>query len=135
MLNFGMPPGFAEALAMKYGIMQMQAQAQAKSLASAANLDDVRAGLLPKQADADIAETQARTQGIGLTNQTILPESKARVGLIGVQTDLTKQQGLSAAQDVVSKTQMNKKRPFGLGLGGSGDDGYGFGGYGFSFSQ
>lgn len=131
-LEFGMPPGFAQALALKYGIMQMQANAQAKSLDAAANLDNTKADLLPGQARADIAETQARTQGIGLTNQTILPESQARVGLIGAQTKNTDAStGLVNEQTTAAK-QLNKKSPYGLGFGGSNDNGYGFGGYGFS---
>jgi hypothetical protein len=132
-LQFGMPEGFAQALALKYGIMQMQAQAQAKSLEAAANLDNTKADLLPKTTHADIAETNARTQGIGLTNQTILPESKARVGLLGSQTALIGSQAKGSDLDNVGKEQIVKKRPFGLGLGGSSDDSYGFGGYGFSF--
>jgi hypothetical protein len=133
MLQFGMPPGFAEALALKYGIMKQQADAQSKSLAAAANLDNVKADLLPKQTAGDLAEQAARTQGIGLTNQTILPESNARVGLLGAQTkNVGANTDLTNTQTEAQK-QLIKKRPFGLGLGGSSDDSYGFGGNGFSF--
>jgi hypothetical protein len=135
MLNFGMPPGFAEALAMKYGIMKMQADAQSNALNSAANLDTVKAGLLPKQTNADIGETQARTANIAETTKTIAPESKARVGLLGAQTSNYDANTGYTTEQTVGLKQLNKKRPFGLGLGGSNDNNYGFGGYGFSFGS
>lgn len=133
MLNFGMPPGFAQALALKYGILQQQANAQSKSLDAAANLDTVKAGLLPGQTAADIGETQARTANISETTKTIAPESTARVGLMGAQTkNYDANTGLTTVQTEGQK-QLIKKRPFGLGMGGSNDNNYGFGGNGFSF--
>lgn len=67
----GMPDGFADALALKYAILQQQANSASQNadtqritgLASA-NADNVRAGLLPGETAAQIGLTQAQ---IGLT--------------------------------------------------------------------
>lgn len=133
MLNFGMPAGFAQALALKYGIMQQQANAQSKSLEAAANLDNTKANLLPGQAAADIAETGARTANINETTKTVAPESVARIGLMGAQTRNFDADAGYTTEQTTGLKQINKKRPFGLGLGGGSDSNYGFGGSGFSF--
>lgn len=135
MLNFGMPAGFAEALAMKYGIMKMQADAQSNALNSSANLDSVKAGLLPRQTAADIGETQARTAGQLETNKFIGPLANSAIDLQKAQGSYYGAEAGSVGQDVITKKNINKQRGFGLGAGGSNDNNYGFGGYGFSFSQ
>jgi hypothetical protein len=132
-LSFGMPAGFAEALAMKYGIMQQQANTQAVATRAAANLDNTRASLLPSQSEADIAEARARAGNINETTKTVMPLALSTIGLQGTQSRLNTSQAGSVDEDIRSKKQLNTKRPFGLGLGGSNDNGYGFGGYGFSF--
>lgn len=132
-LNFGMPYGFAEALAMKYGIMKQQADAQSASLNAAATLDTTKAKLLPGQVAADIGETQARTGNINETTKTVAPLAKSTIGLQGAQAGYYGAQTAQTTEQTVALKQNNKKRPFGLGLGGSGDNNYGFGGNGFSF--
>jgi hypothetical protein len=132
-LNFGMPYGFAEALAAKYGIMRMQADAQANALNAAANKDNVSARLMPGQTEAEIGETKARTAGLLEQNKTIVPLAISSIGLQGSQSKLYDSQAGVADQDIVRQKQLNKQRPYGLGLGGSSDNTYGFGGYGFSF--
>lgn len=105
----GMPAGFAEALATKYGILRLQAQAQANALDSASNLDRVKADLLPGQTRADIGRTEAETANLNLTGRTILPESRARVGLVTGQTRNFGAQADNTDEQTVGLRQMNRK--------------------------
>ena len=106
----GMPGGMAEFLRTKYALMQQQADATTQNAATAAltgkaaaNLDTVRAGLMPAESRANIglvkANTglaQANTRLVGLNadwlprmNQGTLDEQAARTRSVNTETDLT----------------------------------------------
>jgi len=134
-MMMGMPYGFAELLQKKYAIMAQQADAQTTSANAGANLDNVKARLMPGQVEAEIGRTKAETTNLGLTGRTIVPLATAQIGLMGSQAkNYDAQSDLTGAETVLKK-QLGRKLPFGLGFGGSGDNNYGFGGMGFKFSQ
>lgn len=81
MLNFGMPAGFADALAEKYALMRMTATAQADSLGAAAGLDRVKTKLLPDQTAAEIGKVKAETGLIGENARMVRPLGMAQIGL------------------------------------------------------
>lgn len=107
-----MPSGMADLLARKYSIMQQQADTQSMAAKAAANLDSVRASLMPKESAANIASTMANTamtekntswidrlneMGINLTksqvglNNANVGETKARTTLLGSQNEQIRQ--------------------------------------------
>lgn len=50
-----------DSLAQKYAILGQQADSQSLAARAAANLDNVRAGLMPKESAANVANTMAST--------------------------------------------------------------------------
>lgn len=79
---------FSSLLAQKYAIMQQQANADSTranagliSANSGANLDNVKAGLLPGESAANIAEQQARTGNINATTKYVGPLALSTIGL------------------------------------------------------
>lgn len=79
---------FASLLARKYAIMQQQADADTSRAAAgglsaqaSANLDTVRAGLLPRESAANVAQTAAQTAGIREQNRFIDPLARSTIGL------------------------------------------------------
>ena len=88
------------ALALKYGILGKQAEAQMIQAKAGANLDNTKAGLMPGQVEAEIGLTKAQTNNVNTTTQTIIPESRARVGLMGAQTEEGYANAASTGQDV-----------------------------------
>lgn len=77
----GMPAGFDDLIRRKYDILQQQADASTATARAAANLDSVKAGLMPRQTAADIAKINA---DIGLTNMQTRwfgPTAQANIGL------------------------------------------------------
>lgn len=79
---------FNAALAMKYRIMQQEANAKSTdsqagliSAQSGANLANVRAGLLPAESASNIANQSAQTAGLTETNKYIGPLAQSQIGL------------------------------------------------------
>jgi hypothetical protein len=68
-------------LGRKYDLLGQNAQAGLISANANANLDNVRAGLLPNESAANVAEQQARTAGTLETNKTIAPLAASTIGL------------------------------------------------------
>ncbi len=121
MFDMGMPPGFQALLDRKYAIMQQQADTARVGVDAAANLDRVRASILPAESQSNIAESTARTTNLGLTGRTIIPLANANIGLLGAQTDATGAEAEGTRERTVGLRQLNRRRPvsaFGLGGGG-----------------
>lgn len=106
----GMPAGMAEFLRTKYALLQQQADATTQNAATAAltgkaaaNLDTVRAGLMPAESQANIGLVKANT-GLAQANTALtntqnewlprmnlgtLEEQRARTRSLNTETDLT----------------------------------------------
>jgi len=85
-----MPRGFAELIRRKYDIMQQAQDTTRMGTEAAANLDRVRAGLLPGESRANIGKLLADT---GLTNvqaREFAPTAAAQRGLWGTQGAVNK---------------------------------------------
>ena len=123
-IQFGMPDGFAALLQRKYDIMQQQADSQRTAVTAGANLDNVKAKLMPGESAANVAEAGARTTNLGLTGRTILPLAGAQIGLLGAQTRNTDAGTVGIGLDNVGKAQdvrRHGRAAFGLsGLSGLG---------------
>lgn len=95
-LGSGISFDFAAALNRKYNILQQQADASTKQAdaqmlgtQAAANLDRVKANLLPGESKADIAKTIAET---GLTRERtkyLGPETEAQIAKLKADTGYT----------------------------------------------
>lgn len=123
MFDMGMPPGFQALLDRKYAILQQQADTARVGVDAAANLDRVRANLMPAESQANTAESAARTTNLGLTGRTIIPLANANLGLIGAQTAATGAEAENTTERTVGLRQLNRRRPvsaFGLSSGGLG---------------
>ena len=90
-----MPPGFADALARKYAILQQQADATTKNAATTAlvgganaALDTTRNRLLPDQAAAEIAKTKADTGLVGEQAKYFGKTALANIANLGSSTNL-----------------------------------------------
>lgn len=59
--GFGMPPGFDALIARKYAIQQQEADARSNALDASANVDNIKAGLMPAESAANVAKTEADT--------------------------------------------------------------------------
>lgn len=109
----GMPDDIAYWLDRKYSILGQQANADTLRAGAAvtsanagANLDSVRATLLPQDSAAQNALVRAQTALTGNQAQTVLPESAARIRNVNAQTKLTgAQTNLTGAQ--VGQTTAN----------------------------
>lgn len=90
MWGSGMPSGFAELLRRKYNIMQQSADTERVGVDAAANLDMVKAGLMPAmqkqqilESQAGIGKTSAETAGILEGNKFIGRQAEADIGYKG----------------------------------------------------
>lgn len=120
-MQFGMPSGFSDLIAKKYAIMQQSTDQQGVAINAAANLDNVRAELMPTESAANVANTRAQTTNLGLTGRTILPLMRSQIGLQGAQVrGINADIGLTRA-NTTSVEQLTRRRPTSaLGfLGGS----------------
>jgi hypothetical protein len=140
-MAWGMPPGFAAALAEKYAIMRIQAEAQKRSadagatldvaradalpiqtraqagaLDAAAGLDNVRAKLLPDQTAADIAVARANARNIEETTRYVGPLARANVGLLGSQGMNFRASARNTDAESDGIEQLNKRFGFRFGL-------------------
>lgn len=100
-LNFGMPYGFAQALAQKYAILKQNADAQTVTANSGAHLDDVRAGLLPAESAANVGLTKAQTAQTAETTKYVGPLAKANIFN-------TRAQGHLFGSQATGEDQLNK---------------------------
>lgn len=122
-LQIGMPEGFAALIQRKYDILQQQADSQRTAVTAGANLDNMKAKLMPAESAANVAESAARTTNLGLTGRTIVPLAQAQIGLMGAQTRNTDAGTVGIGLDNVSKAQLTRVRPrSSFGLGTIGDD-------------
>lgn len=122
-IQMGMPDGFAALIQRKYDIMQQQADSQRTAVTAGANLDNVKAKLMPGESAANVAESAARTTNLGLTGRTILPLAGAQIGLLGAQTRNTDAGTVGIGLDNVGKAQLVRPRArSAFGLGTLGDD-------------
>lgn len=133
-----MPAGMSELLERKYMILQQHADAnseQARATTtsagtnamvgkSAANLDNVRAGLLPAESAANIGLTRANTGLIGQQAKYFGPESMARVAnlradgqrtVVGTANDYN--MGVLSFKGTLSERDAGIKRYQGFRLG------------------
>lgn len=80
MWGFGMPPpGFDELIAKKYAMEQQRTNASVAAQNAQSQLDTTRANLLPSESAATTAETQARTQGLNITNRFLPQQLQANI--------------------------------------------------------
>lgn len=125
-------------LARKYSILQQHADAAKTQANAEANVNNTKAGLLPTESAADVAKTQADTEGQNITNR-FLP------GTLGANIFDTRARGLSSLGMAGYYSQLGKTQAaerefnyapggglgFGLGVGSplpsldSGGSGYG----------
>lgn len=106
----GAPFGFEQALAAKYAILAQQARAQETAANAAARLDDARALVVPRQADADIGKTNAEA--------ALTRENTKYVGpLANASIFNTKAQGALFGQQALGESQLNEMgaNPFATG--------------------
>lgn len=71
----------SSSLRQKYGIMQQQADADALRAKADANLNNVRAGLLPDEAKAQIGLQGAQAYKTREEGQAVAPLAQSRIGL------------------------------------------------------
>lgn len=90
------PVDFNYFLARKYAILQQQADAttqnansSAVASAAAAAVDRTRAGLMPAESAAQIAQQGAQTRLLGEQAAVVRPESAARIASMNAETALT----------------------------------------------
>lgn len=100
-LDFGMPTGFAQALATKYALLRQQANAQTKTANADANLTDVKAGLMPAESAATVGLTNAQARNTDETTKFIGPLAHANIFN-------TMEQGGLFHQQAVGEGQLNK---------------------------
>jgi len=85
MAGFGPPPGFQAALDRKYDLMARDVATRGVAGRANANLDNVRASVLPSFTDAQIAQTMADANRSQASANTLYDQSPAQIGLIGAQ--------------------------------------------------
>jgi hypothetical protein len=113
---------FGALLARKYDLMQQQVDTQKLGMTASANLDNVKAGLMPRQATADIGLVNAQaglaTAGAAKTNEeTKYVGDIARAGVYN-----TRQQGDLFGSETTANNQLSRLVPArGMGLGTLGD--------------
>jgi hypothetical protein len=122
MMFGGLPMGMADFLARKYDIMQQQANAGMIAARSAANLDNVKAGLLPAESRALIEKqaaerglTQAETYRTNETAAQIAPLANAEIGYKKSAQNLNYKQGYNLDSETALRNQSGKMMQIDLG--------------------
>lgn len=120
--------GFAGLLQRKYDIMQQQADTAKLGMQASANLDTVRAGLLPKESVANIGLTAAQTALAGANTRQTDVQTQLAPGLASANIYNTRAQGRlygsqAAGEDQATKIMPDlfKFRGLGENLGSIGD--------------
>lgn len=130
MMFGGLPMGMADFLARKYDIMQQQANAGMIAARSAANLDNVKAGLLPAESRA-LIEKQAAERGLTQaetyrTNETAAQIAPLATAEIGYKKSASRQNYATAnsldTESSLSRDRAKYSLDFGNLLGGGGLD-------------
>lgn len=111
---FGMPSGFAELLRRKYDIMQQGVDVQKQNADTSrvgteaqARLDNVRAGLLPKESAAQIGLTDAQA-GLAKANTANVNETTKYVGpLANASIFETRSRGRLYGAQATGEDQLN----------------------------
>jgi len=125
-------------LARKYALLQQQAdagtsQAQTQSRqadtgalvgAAAANLDRTRAGLLPGESAAQIAQQGAQTRLLGEQASIVQPLARAQIGQIGAETGLTTTQNKVLTRTALTPYRSLIGSALGSTLGAGGYQGF-----------
>lgn len=103
---------FAALLGRKYDILQQDADTSRLGMRASANLNTVRAGLLPAESKAGIGLTTAQTalaganaRNVDETTKTIAPLANASIGLSGSQ-------GRLYGAQATEQEQLTKVNPF-----------------------
>lgn len=123
-------PDMSFWLGRKYALLQQQAdtgdfQAQTQRIGTtaAANVDNTRAALMPKESAANIAQSAAQTGLLREQTQWLGPEATARIGNLNAQAyatriggDVAKREGLDTV--ATSPTSLSSIRGLRPGLGG-----------------
>jgi hypothetical protein len=126
----GMPYGMADLLARKYAILQqgadsetMRAKATSEALGrtsvAESNLDNVRAGLLPQQADAEVKRMLAEEARIREETKYVDDLAKSSIGLNSANAYNARQQGGLYGAQTTQTGQLTKMLPR-SGYGGFG---------------
>lgn len=105
-------------LGRKYALLAQNADADTARAGAAvtsanasANLDTVRAGILPQQAASEIALQGAQTRLTGEQAKIVAPESRARISLIGSEVGLNQANtGLIKTNTAIAKREGLDKR-------------------------
>lgn len=105
-------------LGRKYALLAQNADADTARAGAAvtsanasANLDTVRAGILPQQAASEIALQGAQTRLTGEQTKIVAPESRARISLIGSEIGLNQANtGLIKTNTAIAKREGLDKR-------------------------
>lgn len=123
-------PDMSFWLGRKYTLLQQQAdtgdynaQTQRMGTTAAANLDNTRAALMPKESMANIAQTNAQTGLLSEQTKWLGPEATARIGNLNAQAyatriggDVAKREGLDTV--ATSPTSLSAIRGMRPGIGG-----------------
>lgn len=109
------PAGFWAALSRKYDIMQQQADTARMGMVAQANLDTVKAGLLPAESrsqiavnDANISLAGANTKLTGAKTQQTDEETKTIKPLADASIFSTRAQGRLYGAQATGEEQLNK---------------------------
>lgn len=97
-LNFGMPFGFQEALDRKYAIMAQDTAARANAANAEANVNAVRAKLMPSESAANVGLTKAQTASVDENTKFIKPLAEASIFNSRAQGSLFGQQAYGEYQ-------------------------------------
>jgi hypothetical protein len=126
----GMPYGMAGLLAQKYAILQqgadaetMRARATSEALGrtsvAESNLDNVRAGLMPQQVNAEVKRMLAEEARIREETKYVDDLAKSSIGLNSANAYNARMQGGNYGADTAMKGQLTKMLPR-SGYGGFG---------------
>ena len=115
-----MPSGMMEFLNRKYAILQQQANATTQNAATAAmtgraaaNLDTVRAGLMPAESQANVGLTKANTQLANINaawlpriNEANIANTQASTADTLVGTQIKRREGLETNSPLAAATRL-----------------------------
>lgn len=124
---YGMPAGFEELLRRKYEILGQNADANTINARSNANLNDVRARLLPKESAAGIAQTEAsteqtkaQTKGINIENAFRPRTLESQIGYNNALTFDARARGTNTNEQTRTMRSLNLNIPDRVPVRGAG---------------
>jgi hypothetical protein len=121
MKMWGMPAGFANLLRRKYDLMQQDANARTQQANTgaivgnaAANLDVVRAGLMPAESRVGIEKTKADTANTLESTKYVGPLAQSQIGLQSTQGKLNLANVGAVNEETAGNRQLNRYLNLGM---------------------